>query len=487
MLGVVLTLKGYFMEETEKLITKELEIIPTTIEGLRLFNLPVHGDSRGWFKENWQRAKMTELGLPDFGPVQNNISFNAEAGVTRGLHAEPWDKYISIGSGRVFGAWCDLREGSETYGQTFTAELDPSTAIYVPRGVANGFQTLEDNTVYTYLVNDHWSPTGAYSNVSIFDESLGIDWPIDLNKAIISDKDKSNPVLEAAIPIKPKKTLILGANGQLGRALQKQIPDAEIADRDTLDISDPDILSARNWKEYETIINAAAYTAVDKAETAEGRAEAWKANATAVANLAKIAINNSLTLVHVSSDYVFDGISEVHTEDEPFSPLGVYGVSKAAGDIAATTAPQHYIARTSWVVGDGNNFVKTMKNLADKAVEPSCVDDQIGRLTFTEDLAAAIHHLLSTKAPYGTYNVTNEGDSVSWADIAKEVYELADSSAENVTPVSTEEYFKDKEGIAPRPLQSTLDLTKIESTGFIPRDWRVVLRDYVEQLKQDTK
>lgn len=90
---------------------KDLRVEETNVPGLLVFDLPVHGDNRGWFKENWQRAKMTELGLPDFGPVQNNISFNAKKGVTRGIHAEPWDKYISIATGSVFGAWVDLRPG----------------------------------------------------------------------------------------------------------------------------------------------------------------------------------------------------------------------------------------------------------------------------------------------------------------------------------------------------------------------------------------
>ncbi len=88
---------------------KELKVEKTNIPGLLVFDLPVHGDNRGWFKENWQRAKMMGLGLPDFGPVQNNISYNATKGVTRGIHAEPWDKYISIAAGEIFGAWVDLR------------------------------------------------------------------------------------------------------------------------------------------------------------------------------------------------------------------------------------------------------------------------------------------------------------------------------------------------------------------------------------------
>jgi dTDP-4-dehydrorhamnose reductase/dTDP-4-dehydrorhamnose 3,5-epimerase len=463
---------------------KELRAEKTPIEGLVVYDLAVHGDARGWFKENWQREKMLALGLPDFGPVQNNVSFNDKAGVTRGLHAEPWDKFVSIGAGRVFGAWCDIREGSKTYGEVFTIELDPSKAIFVPRGVANGFQTLEDNTVYMYLVNDHWSPDGQYSFVNVADETLGIEWPISLGEAELSDKDKAHPALAEAVPINPKKVLITGAYGQLGQEFQRLFPDADCVDRDTLDISSAEVLTARRWKDYRLILNAAAYTAVDAAETPEGRVDSWKANAVAVSNLSRIATENGITLVHISSDYVFDGTKE-HTEDEPFSPLSVYGQNKAAGDIAAALTPRHYILRTSWVIGKGNNFVKTMKGLAEKGVKPSVVNDQVGRLTFTEDLATAAKHLVDANAPFGTYNVSNDGDSVSWADIAKIVYEKSGQSAEDVTGVSTTEYYQDKDGIAPRPLQSTLTLDKIKATGFTPRDWREALDEYWQTLEQE--
>lgn len=459
---------------------KELKSYETPIKGLVVYDLDVRGDSRGWFKENWQREKMTAIGLPDLGPVQNNFSYNDKRGVARGIHAEPWDKFVSLGSGRIFGFWVDIRENSPTYGKHFTIEMDPSKAIFVPRGVANGYQTLEDNTVYSYLVNDHWSPDAQYSFVSMFDESIGIEWPIPLSECEVSDKDKNHPNLADATPIKPKKTLVVGANGQLGRAFQSLYPDAECVDRDSLDISSPDIFTARRWRDYGTILNAAAYTAVDLAETSEGRRDAWKANATVVANLARIATEYGITLVHVSSDYVFDGTADEHTEDEAFAPLGVYGQSKVAGDIAAATAPRHYIARTSWVIGDGKNFVLTMKSLAEREIKPSVVDDQVGRLTFTEDLAAGIKHLLDTDAPFGTYNISNDGEPASWATIAKEVYELSGKSASDVTPVTTEQYYEGKEGIAPRPLQSTLKLDKIKATGFTPRNWKEALREYLE-------
>ncbi len=460
--------------------SKNLEAHETDIPGLIWFDVPVHGDSRGWFKENWQREKMTALGLPDFGPVQNNISFNAEAGVTRGIHAEPWDKYVSVAAGRVFGAWVDLREGNN-FGKTFTLEIDPSKSIFVPRGVGNSFQALENNTAYTYLVNDHWSAESEYAFLNLADQTTAIDWPIALENAELSDKDRAHPVLENVTPIKARKILVTGANGQLGQALRTKLPNAEFVDRSEFDLSDPSSWPNRNWRQYSAIINAAGYTRVDAAETSEGRKEAWQANGRGVQHLARVASENNLTLVHVSSDYVFDGSQGPHDEDEPFSPLNVYGQSKVAGDIAAATVPRHYIARTTWVVGEGKNFIEIMKSLAVKGVEPSVVNDQIGRLTFTDDLANGIVHLIETNAPYGTYNITNDGQSVSWADIAKKTFELSGYNPDSVSGVTTAEYYADKKGIAPRPLQSTLNIAKIQSTGFAPREWDVALREYLER------
>lgn len=461
--------------------SKALTARETPIPGVVLYDLPVHGDNRGWFKENWQREKMLALGLPDFGPVQNNISFNEKAGTTRGIHAEPWDKYISVATGRIFGAWVDLREGP-SFGTVFTAELDPSQAIFIPRGVGNAFQTLEDHTAYTYLVNDHWSADaqGQYTFLNLADETAAIDWPIPLEQAELSDKDKAHPRLADVVPMKPKKVLVLGADGQLGRALRKTYDgdaSVEFAGRAEFDLTDPAAYE-RNWKNYSAIINAAAYTAVDAAETPEGRRLAWEINVSAVARLARIATSNRLTLVHVSSDYVFDGTRETHPEDEPFSPLGVYGQTKAAGDAVVSVVPQHYIVRTSWVIGDGSNFVRTMASLAERGVEPSVVNDQIGRLAFTQDIAAGIEHLLASGAPYGTYNLSNTGDPASWAEIAASVYELNGKPRQAVTGVSTEDYFRDKVA-APRPLNSALELGKLEAAGFLPADAAARLAEYV--------
>ncbi|MDY6213815.1 MAG: bifunctional dTDP-4-dehydrorhamnose 3,5-epimerase family protein/NAD(P)-dependent oxidoreductase [Schaalia hyovaginalis] len=475
---------------SDSITGKPLGIEETPIPGFLRIDLTVHGDNRGWFKENWQREKMIALGLPDFHPVQNNISFNDEVGVTRGIHAEPWDKLVSVATGSVFGAWVDLREGP-SFGTVYTTIIDPSVAVFVPRGVGNAYQTLEPNTAYTYLVNDHWSPEAEYTFLNLADETVAIPWPLDLDHAILSDKDAAHPRLADVTPFPAvqrggRRVLVTGANGQLGRELMLRLPEAGFTatgvDLPDVDISATDQMEAMDWSAFDIIINAAAWTNVDGAESAEGRPLAWRANATGPANLARAAALHGLTLVHISSEYTFDGTAEVHTEDEPPSPLGVYGQSKAGGDAAITAAPKHYLVRTSWVVGDGKNFAKTMASLAERGIRPSVVSDQRGRLTFTADLAAGIIHLLSSGADYGTYNLSGEGPIVSWFDVARRVFELVGHSVDEVTPVSTAQYYAGQEGIAPRPLNSALDLTKIESTGFTPANSMERLEAYVPTL-----
>ena len=475
---------------------KDLEIHETPIEGLLVAELPVHGDSRGWFKENWQRAKMCALGAPDLTWVQNNISFNAERGVTRGVHAEPWDKWISVATGRIFGAWVDLREGSATYGATYCCEVDPSRAVFTPRGVGNSFQALEDGTAYTYLVNAHWSAElkKTYTFVNLADPALGIEWPIPLEQATLSEADKHHPMLADVVPMAPKRTLVTGCNGQLGRAVRalaeerKVAKDFDFCDIDTFDMSDPAAYGKLDWSLYGTVINCGAYTAVDRAETPEGRRIAWAANATGPALLARTCAEHGITLVHISSDYVFDGTRELHDEGEAMSPLSVYGQSKAAGDIAVAGCPRHYIMRSSWVIGEGKNFAKTMCMLSDKVIageleRVTVVDDQLGRLTFTRDMAAAIFHVLDICAPYGTYDCTGSGAVKSWADIARACFEAKNGNGDKVVPVSTADYYASAEGpIAPRPRFSALDLTKLEAVGFHMPDWEEELAEYLATI-----
>ncbi|WP_435770563.1 sugar nucleotide-binding protein [Nocardioides sp. SYSU DS0651] len=459
----------------------ELAVERTPVPGLLVVRLPVHRDARGWFKENWQREKMTALGLPDFGPVQNNMSYNAARGATRGVHTEPWDKLVSVATGRVFAAWVDMRAG-ESFGATHTMEIDEGVAVFVPRGVGNSYQALVDGTVYSYLVNDHFQPGRSYPALNLADPTVAIPWPIPLDSAEveISEKDRTNPFLDEVRPMAPRRVLITGCRGQLGRALAREFPGATTVDLDELDLTDPRALAAWRWEDHDVVLNAAAHTAVDAAETDEGRVAAWAANATAPAALARIAAERRLTLVHYSTDYVFDGrpTEGGHREDDPLAPLGVYGQAKAAGDLAVAAAPRHYLLRTSWVIGDGHNFVRTMARLAADGVTPSVVDDQVGRLTFTDELARATRHLLATGAPHGTYNVTNSGPPRSWAAYARRVFELCGRDPADVRTTTTEEYGAGR-SLAPRPRNSVLALDKLAATGFSSTDADEALARYL--------
>lgn len=277
--------------------------------------------------------------------------------------------------------------------------------------------------------------------------------------------------------------IILGSKGQLGTALLQKYPGAQTADIDKLDITDQKSVDDFDWSNIKVILNAAAYTNVDGAESSEGRRTAWLVNAVSLGHLQQVAAKNDITLVHISTDYVFDGTKSPHSEYEAFSPLSDYGASKAAGDIAVGLAPKHYILRTSWVIGEGKNFVRTMLELGKKGVNPSVVNDQIGRLTFTTTLVEAISHLLSANSSFGTYNVSNDGEPASWAEIAREVFKYA-GLQNTVTEVTTKQYYEGKTGIAQRPLQSTLDLTKIKAIGFAARNWQEDLAKYINNELQ---
>lgn len=265
--------------------------------------------------------------------------------------------------------------------------------------------------------------------------------------------------------------LVTGASGQLGRALRPLLPLAAFHDVE-LDITDRAALAAHDWTGITAIVNAAAWTAVDAAEQADRLLTAWDVNVNGVANLAWHARRLDVPLVHVSTDYVFRGD---HVGDAPVDartdPQGMYGIAKAASEMAARIAPRHFVVRTSWVFGDGPNFVRTMRRLAADRPQLTVVDDQHGRPTYAVDLAAALVRLLGGDLPPGTYHATGGGPVVSWAGFARAI--LADTGCE-VVPVSTEQYRGNAAATAPRPANSALE------PGPLPmRDWREALSEYL--------
>lgn len=276
------------------------------------------------------------------------------------------------------------------------------------------------------------------------------------------------------------RAAILGAGGQLGRALHAVLPDADAFTRAELDLTDAAALHAVDWSCYDAVFNAAAFTAVDAAETPQGRVAAWRCNATAVGHLAR-AVGRT-TLVHVSTEYVFDGRGDDPIPvDAPLCPLSAYGASKAAGELAAATAARHYVVRTSWVVGEGHNFVATMAGLAARGVRPTVVADQVGRPTLADDLARGLVALVDGGAPFGSYHLTNGGTPASWAEVARAVFALVGRSPDDVADTTTAAYFADKPGAAPRPRNSVLDLTTTHTAGVVLRPWGDALAAHLEK------
>lgn len=183
--------------------TTEFTATSTDIPGLLVFDVTSIGDERGWFQEKFHQAKLVKAGLPsDFKIVQTNVAYNKERGVARGFHAEPWDKYISVVSGKVFVAYVDLRAG-DNFGKVVSLEVDNNKSVFIPKGVGNAYQTLTKDVYYIYSVNDHWSADqyGTYPAVNMADPSIKVAWPITIEQATVSDRDRSLPNLSEIKPI----------------------------------------------------------------------------------------------------------------------------------------------------------------------------------------------------------------------------------------------------------------------------------------------
>ncbi len=285
-----------------------------------------------------------------------------------------------------------------------------------------------------------------------------------------------------------KKILVTGANGQLGQCLQKissQFEEFEFifTDSETLDITNKEEVNDFFWQNApDFCINAAAYTAVDLAET--DIEKAFLVNADGAENLAEACAENNAQFIHVSTDYVFDGENNLaYTEEDFTNPLGVYGASKLAGDeLALEVNPYSVILRTSWVYSEfGKNFVKTMLNLFATKEELSIVADQFGQPTNANDLAEAIMKIIkSEKITPGIFNFSNLG-RISWFDFAKKIAELSEAKIK-LNAIETSQYPTP----AKRPKNSVLDLDKISKTYAIQlKPWEESLEDCVQILQNN--
>ena len=285
-----------------------------------------------------------------------------------------------------------------------------------------------------------------------------------------------------------KKILVTGANGQLGQCLQKissQFEEFEFifTDSETLDITNKEEVNDFFWQNApDFCINAAAYTAVDLAET--DIEKAFLVNADGTENLAEACAENNAQFIHVSTDYVFDGENNLaYTEEDFTNPLGVYGASKLAGDeLALEVNPCSVILRTSWVYSEfGKNFVKTMLNLFATKEELNIVADQFGQPTNANDLAEAIMKIIkSEKITPGIFNFSNLG-RISWFDFAEKIAELSEAKIK-LNAIETSQYPTP----AKRPKNSVLDLDKISKTYAVQlKPWEESLEDCVQILQNN--
>lgn len=278
------------------------------------------------------------------------------------------------------------------------------------------------------------------------------------------------------------KILITGYYGQLGRALAKQLEDSsyEVFGFGSKDL---DIRSMEDVKQKvlslkpDVIINCAAHTKVDLCE--EDVENAYAINAIGVQNLAISAEDIGAKLVHISTDYVFNGRDPVaRREDDPVDPQGIYGKSKLYGEnLVQRFCSRHFILRTAWLYGDGNNFVRTMLRLAKKQDKLTVVGDQFGSPTYTKDLAKAVLALLETEY-YGLYHGTCQGEC-SWYDFACKIFEEMGLAVE-VEKVTSEQFVRP----AKRPKYSVLDNFVLRLRGLDSfRSWEEALKDYLEEDK----
>ena len=283
------------------------------------------------------------------------------------------------------------------------------------------------------------------------------------------------------------KILITGAKGMLAKEVIEKFKEGN--ELILTDVADLDITNKENVNKFveerkpEVIINCAAFTAVDKAETAGEIVE--RINADGPKNLAIAAKNNDAILVHISTDYVFGGnldVSKAHKEDDEKKPVTAYGITKLHGEQnIENNTDKYYIFRTAWLYGiGGHNFVKTMLNLGKEHNQICVVSDQHGSPTYAKDLANIIYEAVTKKIPYGVYNATNEGFT-TWADFTKTIFKYANIDCK-VNEVTTEEYIDMmKVTQAIRPKNSQLSKEKLEKCGIKVPTWEDGLKRYLKE------
>ncbi len=461
------------------------------------------GDDRGYFSPYFIQKDLDELGFKRV--VQANRSKSSK-GVLRGLHFQKnpkcQAKIVEVIKGSAIDVVVDLRVDSPTYGKYTAVKLtdENNRQLFVPRGFAHGFISLEDDTVFQYLIDNDYAPK-LEAGILWNDPDLGIDWDKifkenGITKPLLSDKDQVHPGIKDNKVIfkrEQEKFLITGYNGQLGYDIKRELLKNGVKeenilaiDKDEMDITDREaVMKVVGEFKPDVIFHCAAWTAVDKAE--DMKDVVTKINVEGTKNLTDASILVGAKIVYLSTDYVFDGTKDgAYNPEDKVNPKSVYGETKYLGEEEIRKNPKHFIARISWVFGiNGKNFIRTMLKLSENHSELNVVDDQIGSPTYTVDLSHLLVNLAQTDS-YGTYHATNEG-YCSWAEFAEYIFKINNKDVK-INKVSTDEYLKltgTKQ--AYRPKNSRLDKSKLEEIGLerMP-SWQDATQRYCEELKEET-
>ncbi len=391
------------------------------IEGIKVVRPRVFEDNRGFFLEVYNKKELKKRGITaEF--VQDNHS-KSKKGVLRGLHFQTkhsQGKLIRVVKGKIYDVIVDIRKNSKTYGKYFGIELSEENRVmlYIPKGFAHGFLTLEDNTEIEYKCDEFYYPKYD-SGIMYNDKELNIDWKLEeygIEEITLSEKDKKHQSFkEYTDGYQGDYILLTGANGQLGQDFQKLFDSLGIryvaTDYNELDITDREKVKGyieRN--NFTIVINCAAYNNVDRAE--EEVEICYELNTYAPKNLAEICKERGIIFVTYSTDFVFDGEKEIpYTEEDIPNPLSVYSKAKLEGEKYALEYEKSFLIRTSWVFGMGNNnFCKQVINWSKDRDVLKIVDDQISSPTYSKDLAEFSWELIQTDK-YGLYHFSNSGEA----------------------------------------------------------------------------
>ncbi len=474
--------------------------IKTELEDCFIIEPDKFGDSRGYFSPYFIQKNFDDLGFQKV--VQTNRSKSSK-GVLRGLHFQKnpkcQAKIVEVIKGSAIDVVVDMRIDSPTFGKYTAVKLteDNNRQLFVPRGFAHGFVSLEDDTIFQYLIDNDYAPK-LEAGIKWDDPTINIDWQRifkenNISEPLLSDKDKIHPSFKenkVVFKKEQEKYLITGYNGQLGYDIKRELLKNGIKEenilalgREEMDITNQEqVNSVINNFKPNVIFHCAAWTAVDKAE--DMIEEATKVNVDGTKNIVEASINVGAKIVYLSTDYVFDGQKDgIYIPEDETNPQNIYGKTKYLGEKEVEKNPNHFIARTSWVFGiNGKNFVKTMLNLSKNHEELNVVDDQIGSPTYTVDLAHILYELSQTDN-YGTYHVTNE-EFCSWAEFAEYIFKINDIKTK-INRVTTEEYLKlTNSKQAYRPKNSRLDKNELYEIGLdhMP-SWKDATERYCRELR----